>query len=62
MFFVGYGATGELGDGGMDTAAETFVGRDNDEQFALGWAIHFGVLEHLYKGCYETASPDTKRD
>jgi len=61
VLLVGYGATSEFGDGGVDTTTEAFVRRDNDEQFVLGRIIHWGVLEYLCKGLIRTfESPDTK--
>lgn len=51
------GSAGGFGDGGVDTAAETLVGGDDDvELFAAIFRGGFGLLEHLCKRMRRKAS------
>ena len=43
---LGEGAAGGFGDGGVDTAAETLVGGDDDEELVAAGLV-VGVLEDL---------------
>ena len=52
-------ATGLFGDGGVDTAAETFVGGDDDEELAFGGAFGWGVFEDL---CSNQSVDATRRE